>query len=283
MIALHFALSAAALTHHTARRAVRMSRCCRSGHRAISCCSPLPTQQQPIALAEQRCSPAPPAVVALQEETEQLMPSGAHMMSGAQQGRLLQMLVRLSRAQRVLELGCFTGYATLWMALGLAPGGAIVTCERDARAAEVARRHFSASPGVAERVALRLASPASSVSRTSVGEPAGGDEDAVELGVATRSDEMQAPAHALMTCGSSTTSRTPSRPNRPPLALCSTRGVIKLMSELVACLARTRVPNPATFVPHARPTSEKAATVMPARQAAVSSSPNTRATTPKPK
>ena len=92
-------------------------------------------------------------MLALREETEQLMPSGAHMMSGAQQGRLLQMLVRLSRAQRVLELGCFTGYATLWMALGLPEGGKVVTCERDERAAEVARRHF-ASAGVASRVDL---------------------------------------------------------------------------------------------------------------------------------
>ena len=90
-----------------------------------------------------RCTPEPPAVLALREETAQVFPSGAHMMSGVQQGRLLQMLVRLSRrthhrphasrrtphashftphtphasqvrlsrAQRVLELGCFTGYA----------------------------------------------------------------------------------------------------------------------------------------------------------------------------
>ena len=71
------------------------------------------------------------------------MPSGAHMMSGAQQGRLLQMLVRVSGARRILELGCFTGYATTWMALGLPRGGTIVTCERDERAAEVARRHFA--------------------------------------------------------------------------------------------------------------------------------------------
>ena len=81
---------------------------CRSATlRAVSCCA----QQQHTSLAERRCTPEPPAVLALREETERLMPSGAHMMSGAQQGRLLQMLVRLSRAQRVLELGCFTGYA----------------------------------------------------------------------------------------------------------------------------------------------------------------------------
>ena len=53
----------------------------------------------------------------------------------------------------MLELGCFTGYATLWMALGLPEGGKVVTCERDERAAEVARRNF-ASAGVTSRIDL---------------------------------------------------------------------------------------------------------------------------------
>ena len=129
-----------------------------------------------------RCTPEPPAVLALREETAQVFPSGAHMMSGVQQGRLLQMLVRLSRrthhrphasrrtphashftphtphasqvrlsrAQRVLELGCFTGYATLWMALGLPEGGKVVTCERDERAAEGARRNFASAGAAVE-------------------------------------------------------------------------------------------------------------------------------------
>ena len=168
-------LLTAASSHHVAR--TRLGRgLCRSGSRAVSLCA------QHTSLAEQRCSPELPAVLALREETEQLMPSGAHMMSGAQQGRLLQMLVRLSRrthhrphasrrtphashftphtphasqvrlsrAQRVLELGCFTGYATLWMALGLPEGGKVVTCERDERAAEVARRNFASAGAAVE-------------------------------------------------------------------------------------------------------------------------------------
>ena len=64
-----------------------------------------------VAAAERRCSAEPAALAAIRAETDAAFPSGAHMVSGAQQGRLLQMLVRLSRAQRVLELGCFTGYA----------------------------------------------------------------------------------------------------------------------------------------------------------------------------
>ena len=63
------------------------------------------------------------------------LPGGAHMVSGVQQGRLLHTLVRLSRAQRVLEVGCFTGYAALWMALGLPEDGTLLSLERDERCA----------------------------------------------------------------------------------------------------------------------------------------------------
>ena len=77
------------------------------------------------------------------------------MMSGAQQGRLLHTLVRLAQATRVLEIGCFTGYATLWMALGLRENGQLLSLERDERCAEVARRHLDAS-GVGEQVEIRI-------------------------------------------------------------------------------------------------------------------------------
>ena len=109
----------------------------------------------PVELAERSCSEEPRRFAELREETQQRWPGGAHMVSGAQQGRLLHILVRLSRASRVLEVGCFSGYAALWMALALPPGGALLSLERDERAAEVARRHLDAS-GVGERVELRV-------------------------------------------------------------------------------------------------------------------------------
>ena len=43
-----------------------------------------------------------------------------------------------------------TRYATLWMALGLPEGGKVVTCERDERAAEVARRNFASAGAAVE-------------------------------------------------------------------------------------------------------------------------------------
>ena len=98
-----------------------------------------------VAAAERRCSAEPAALAAIRAETDAAFPSGAHMVSGAQQGRLLHALVRLARARRVLEIGSFTGYATLWMALGMEAGGRLIALERDERAAAVARRHLAAS------------------------------------------------------------------------------------------------------------------------------------------
>ncbi|EOD28387.1 caffeoyl-CoA O-methyltransferase, partial [Emiliania huxleyi CCMP1516] len=92
------------------------------------------------------------------------------MVSGAQQGRLLHMLVRLSRARRVLEVGCFSGYAALWMGLALPEGGSLLSLERDERAAAVARRHLDAA-GVGSRVEVRLGDALEALRALPEGEP----------------------------------------------------------------------------------------------------------------
>ena len=51
------------------------------------------------------------------------------MLSGHIQGRLLEMLVRMLRPQRILEIGTFTGYSALSMAAGLEEGGELHTIE----------------------------------------------------------------------------------------------------------------------------------------------------------
>ena len=76
------------------------------------------------------------------------------MMVGPLEGRFLEMLVHLSQPRRVLEIGTFSGYSALSMASALPPGGRIVTCEVDPKAAEVARRHIQGSPW-ADRIELR--------------------------------------------------------------------------------------------------------------------------------
>ena len=77
------------------------------------------------------------------------------MRSSAEQAQLLAFLVELIGARRVLEVGCFTGYGTLAMALALPPGGGVVTLDVNAEWAELGRRHWQAA-GVADRIELRL-------------------------------------------------------------------------------------------------------------------------------
>lgn len=68
------------------------------------------------------------------------------MMVGALEGQFLKMVVGLSGARRILEIGMFTGYSTLAMAEALPKGGTIVACEVDPVAADIAKRYFAESP-----------------------------------------------------------------------------------------------------------------------------------------
>jgi predicted O-methyltransferase YrrM len=63
----------------------------------------------------------------------------------AAQGRLLELLVRMTGARRVLEVGTLGAYSTIWLARGLPPGGRILTLELDPRHAEVARSNLAAA------------------------------------------------------------------------------------------------------------------------------------------
>ena len=70
------------------------------------------------------------------------------------QGRFLALLVRLTNARRVLEIGTLGGYSTLCMARALPPVGRIVTLEADPRHAAVARANFAREEAGA-RIELR--------------------------------------------------------------------------------------------------------------------------------
>jgi caffeoyl-CoA O-methyltransferase len=99
-------------------------------------------------------TPEPSYLAAAAEETRRV--SEAHnMMVGPVEGQFLALMVALSGARRVLEIGTFTGYSALSMAAALPPDGTIVTCEVDAERAALAQRHFDASP-FAGRIELRL-------------------------------------------------------------------------------------------------------------------------------
>jgi caffeoyl-CoA O-methyltransferase len=90
----------------------------------------------------------------LAAETRERM-SAPQMMVGPLEGRFLELLVRLTHARRVLELGTFTGWSSIAMALALQPGGTVVTCDVDPEAQEIARR-YAEEAGVADRIDYRL-------------------------------------------------------------------------------------------------------------------------------
>ena len=67
------------------------------------------------------------------------------MISGHIQGKFMEMLVRMLRPRRILEIGTFTGYSALCMAAGLDDDGIIDTCEIDDELEEMIRSFFDRS------------------------------------------------------------------------------------------------------------------------------------------
>ncbi|MHC8948755.1 O-methyltransferase [Sphingobacterium hungaricum] len=69
-----------------------------------------------------------------------------HMLSGHYQGRVLSLLSKLASPKRILEIGTFTGYATLCLAEGLVEGGEIHTIDIDVELQEQVQQYFNESP-----------------------------------------------------------------------------------------------------------------------------------------
>lgn len=68
-----------------------------------------------------------PVLTRLREETAKL--SLAHMQISPEQGQFFQLLIRLMGVKRILEIGTFTGYSALTMALALPDDGHLITCD----------------------------------------------------------------------------------------------------------------------------------------------------------
>ena len=68
------------------------------------------------------------------------------MQVGRIEGSFLKMLVQLTNAKRVVELGMFTGYSALMMAAGLPEDGKLITCDVDPKAEAMAKKYFAKSP-----------------------------------------------------------------------------------------------------------------------------------------
>lgn len=68
------------------------------------------------------------------------------MLSGSYQGRLLALLAKMIGPKKILEVGTYTGYATLCMAEGLTTDGLIDTIDHNEELADMQRRYFDQSP-----------------------------------------------------------------------------------------------------------------------------------------
>ncbi len=99
----------------------------------------------------------PEILAKLRAETEGIEESG--MQIAPEQGQLMSLIVAMIGARRAIEIGTFTGYSSLCVALALPPDGKLIACDINQDWTDVARRYWREA-GVAERIELRLA-PAS--------------------------------------------------------------------------------------------------------------------------
>src|SRR5258708_10781565 len=90
----------------------------------------------------------------LREETARLPMAG--MQISPDQGQFMALLVRLIGARRCLEVGTFTGYSSLAVALALPAEGRVVCCDVSEEYTPIARRAWAAA-GVAEKIELHIA------------------------------------------------------------------------------------------------------------------------------
>jgi caffeoyl-CoA O-methyltransferase len=95
----------------------------------------------------------PPLLARLREETQRLPSAG--MQISPEQGRFMAFLVELMGVRRYLEVGVFTGYSSLSVALAMPADGRIVACDRSEEWTGIARRYWKEA-GVEQKIELRL-------------------------------------------------------------------------------------------------------------------------------
>lgn len=96
----------------------------------------------------------------------------ARMQIAPEQGQFMALLVQLMGARRALEIGVFTGYSALSVALALPPDGELIACDVSEQWTAVARRYW-AEAGVAGKIDLRLASALDTLDKLLAEEQAG--------------------------------------------------------------------------------------------------------------
>lgn len=94
-----------------------------------------------------------PVLAELRDETLNL--PGAQMQIGPDQGQFMRLLVEIMNAKNILEVGTYTGYSALTMALGMPKGGKLITCDIDPKMTEVAKKYWQRADQQG-RIELRL-------------------------------------------------------------------------------------------------------------------------------
>ncbi len=103
---------------------------------------------------DNHCEPEPEALQAINRETH-LKVLKPNMLSGHYQGRVLSMLSKMMQPKRILEIGTFTGYATICLAEGLPDDGIIHTIEVNREMEEMLKNNFALAD-VEKKIRLHL-------------------------------------------------------------------------------------------------------------------------------
>ncbi len=107
-----------------------------------------------IAYCEAHSTPESPVLKELERETH-LKTLAPQMLSGKLQGQFLRMLSLLLRPKYILEIGTFTGYATLSLADGIAEGGQLHTIEANEELAYIVKKYVEKA-GMQDKVSLHI-------------------------------------------------------------------------------------------------------------------------------
>lgn len=96
----------------------------------------------------------PDILTQLRKQTHKM--STAKMQILPEQGQFMSLLIELIQAKKTLEIGVFTGYSTLAVALALPKDGQIIACDINPEWTKIARKYWDLA-GVADKIDLKLA------------------------------------------------------------------------------------------------------------------------------
>lgn len=98
----------------------------------------------------------PEVLARLRAETAERFPDKASMQIGPDQAQFMALLARAIRAEKTIEIGVFTGYSSIAVALALPMHGRILACDVSDEWTSIARKYW-VEAGVANKIGLRLA------------------------------------------------------------------------------------------------------------------------------